>query len=138
VENEEEIKTLESVVIAFDGNGSVLWDYSLPLTSIKLPSLEQVSDFALIENNIHLLYKNESELSLKTINLDDQEITDRVEKIQLSHPLDELKFESEQIGTVKHWFGKNFYVWGYQSVRNKASTQDRSRQVFYVNKVVVH
>ena len=138
VENEEEIKTLESVVIAFDGNGDVLWDYSLPLTSIKMPSLEQVSDFALIENNIHLLYKNESELTLKSINLDDQEVTERVEKIQLSHPLDELRSESEQIGTVKHWFGKNFYVWGYQSVRNKASTEDRSRQVFYVNKVVVH
>ena len=138
MENEEEIKTIESVVIAFDGNGNVLWDYSLPLKNIKMSSLEQVCDFALIDNNIHFLYKNESELKIKTINLDDQEVAEGVEKIQLSHPLDEVRSESEQIGTVKHWFGKNFYVWGNQSVRNKASTEDKSRQVFYINKVVVH
>lgn len=138
VENTEEIKTIESVVIAFDGNGTVLWDYSLPLKDKKMPSLEQVCDFALVNNKIHFLYKDESELKIKTINLDDQEGTESTEKIQLSHPLDEVRSESEQIGTIKHWFGKNFYVWGYQSIRNRTSSEDKSRQVFYVNKVVVH
>ncbi|HEU5290352.1 MAG TPA: hypothetical protein VFU05_06915 [Cyclobacteriaceae bacterium] len=138
LENDREVKTVESAIVAFDGNGNVLWDYSLPLTSIKMPSLEQVGDFTLVENNIHLLYKDESELKAKTINLDDQEVRESSEKIQLGHPLDELRSESEKVGTVRHWFGKNFYVWGYQSIRNKASTEDRSKQVFYVNKVVVH
>ena len=138
VENTEDIKTIESVVIAFDGNGTVLWDHSLPLTSVKMPSLEQVCDFTLIENNIYFLFKNESELKVKTVNLDDQEVAESTEKIKLSHPLDEVRSESEQIGTVKHWFDKNFYVWGYQSVRNKASVEDKSRQVLYINKVVVH
>jgi hypothetical protein len=136
VQNAEESKTIESVVVAFDGSGNILWDYSVPLTNMKMPSLEQVCDFALIENKIHFLYKNESELRIKTINLDDQGVVESAEKIKLSNPLDELRSESEQIGTVKHWFGKNFYVWGYQSVRNKAKAE--SRQVLYINKVVVH
>jgi len=138
VQNSEEIKTVESVVVAFDGSGTVLWDYSLPLTNIKMESLEQVCDFALIERNIHFLYKNESELKIKTINLDDQEVAESTEKIQLSQPLEEIRSESEQVGTVKHWFGNNFYVWGYHSVRNRASNADKTRQVFYINKVVVH
>jgi len=137
VENVEEIKTVESVVLAFDGSGKVLWDYSLPLANIKMASLEQVCDFTLIGNNIHFLYKNESELKIKTINLDDQEVVESTEKIKLSDPSDELKSESEQIGTVKHWFGKNFYVWGYQSVKNRTSAEG-TRQVLYINKVVVH
>ena len=103
-----------------------------------MTSLEQVCDFTLIENNIHFLYKNESELKIKTINLDDQEVAESTEKIKLSHPLDELRSESEQIGTVKHWFGKNFYVWGNHSVRNNSSVEDKTRDVFYINKVVVH
>lgn len=138
VQDEEDIKTLESVVIAFDGNGTLLWDYSFPLTEIKMSSLEQVSDFILIENKIHFLYKNESELKIKTINLDDQEIAESTEKIQLSHTSDEIRSESEKIGTVKHWFGENFYVWGYQSIKNKGSVEGKSRQVLYINKVVVH
>jgi hypothetical protein len=137
VENEEEIKTIESVVLAFDGNGTILWDYSLPLDNIKMSSLEQVSDFALIENNIHFLFKNESELKIKTINLDDQEVIESTEKIKLKHLTDEMRSESERIGTVKYWFGKNFYVWGYQSIRNRSSAEDKTRQVFYINKVVV-
>lgn len=138
VQNAEEIKTIESVVLAFDETGTVLWDYSLPLTGIKMQSLEQVCDFTLTENNIHFLYKNESELKIKTINLDDQEVVEKSEKIQLSHPADELRSESEQVGSVKHWFGKNFYVWGYQSIRNKENAANKIKQVFYINKVVVH
>jgi hypothetical protein len=138
IENTEEVKTIESVVLAFDGNGAVLWDHSLPLRDTKKSSLEQVCDFTLIGNNIHFLYKTESELKIKTINLDDQQVVESTEKIKLSHPLDEVRTESEQIGTVKLWFGKNFYVWGNQTIRNKASTEDKSRQVFYINKVLVH
>ena len=85
---------------------------------------------------MHFLYKNESELRIKTINLGDQEVKETTEKIKLTNSTDEIRSEREQIGSVKHWFGKNFYVWGYQSIRNNASTEDKSRQVFYINKVV--
>lgn len=138
VQHTEEVKTIESVVLAFDGNGTVLWDYSLPLTGIKRQSLEQICDFTLTGNNIHFLYKNESELKIKTINLEDQEVVEKTEKIQLSHPADEVRSESEQVGSIKHWFGKNFYVWGYQSIRNKENADNKIKQVFYINKVVVH
>ncbi len=138
VENTEEIKTIESVVLAFDGTGTALWDYSLPLTSVKMPSLEQICDFTLAEDKIHFLYKIESELKIKTITLGDQEVVEKTEKIQLSHPADEIRSESEQVGSIKHWFDNNFYVWGYQSIRNKAKGENTTKQVFYLNKVVVH
>jgi hypothetical protein len=138
MQNTDEIKTIESVVLAIDGTGKVIWDYSLPLSSIKMPSLEQICDFTLIGDNIHFLYKNESELKIKTINLADQEVTETTEKIKLTNPTDEVKVEREQFGSIKHWYGNNFYVWGYQSIKNNASSEDKTRQVFYINKVVAH
>ena len=139
VTHTNDVKTIHSVAISFDAKGGVLWDHSMKLTEIKMPSLEQVTDFQISgEDSIRFLYKKESELKIKTITLDDDQSFDSIQKIQLNSPQDELRSESSQEGLIKHWFGKNFYVWGYQSIRNKTNSENRTREVFYINKVVVH
>ncbi len=136
----DEITKIESVVIAFNGNGTVLWDHSTKFDNVKRPIFEQVSDFHLNEENdrVYFLYKKDSDLKLKIINLSDNESVELSEKTKLNDPQDELRSEDSQEGFIKHWFDGNFYVWGYQSIRNKTGSGEKTREVFYVNKVVVH
>jgi hypothetical protein len=58
------------------------------------------------------------------------------QKIRLSDPADEIRSENESEDGIKHWTGNTFYMWGYQTIRN-VHKDDRVRDVFYINKVVV-
>lgn len=135
--NSEEIRTYESVVVAFDAAGNVKWDHSLKLDDdIKLPGIEQVSEFHYDDTEITFFYKDESDLKVRTVNLDNGEKKEESLKIQTKDPLDEIRSDRENEGGVRHWFGNSYYVWGYQTIRNNKA-EDRVRDVFYVNKVVV-
>jgi hypothetical protein len=133
----QEIKRIQSVVVSFDNAGNVLWDYSVSLDNINSSDMEQVSDFYLETDSLHFLYKKNSEIKTKSISLDDNESLEKVEKIKLNDPYDVVKMERSQVGTVRHWFGRNFYVWGYQSIRNNEKGDFRNREIFYINKLVV-
>lgn len=132
----DETKTNETVLIAYDQNGKLLWDHSLKMDELKMPSLDQVSDFVLHQGKIYLIFKKESELKIKSVVLKGDEVSEITEKIKTQDPIDEIRSDKEFEGGVRHWFANNFYVWGYQTIRN-VSHDDRTRDVFYINKVVV-
>jgi hypothetical protein len=132
-----EIKPNETVVMGFDGNGKILWDYSLKIEDLKAASVEQVGDFSLHNSKLTLIYKKESELIVKSVILTEEPLAEVTEKIKTSDPIDEIRSEKEYEGGVRHWYNNTFYVWGYQTIRN-VTKEDRVRDVFYVNKVVVH
>lgn len=136
--NADNIKLYETVVIAFDAEGNVIWDQSITLDDIKRPALEQVSDFYAGENNLHFLYKKESELKIKTIGIDDGLVSETTEKIKLNDPIEEIRSEKDLEDGVRHWFGNAFYLWGYHTVRNVENKENRVRDVFYINKIVVN
>lgn len=131
-----DVRTAESVLLAFDEKGNVNWDHSIKLDDMKRPGIEQVSDFCLKNENLYFLYKKESDLNLKVINTQNDEVSESSVKIQTSDPVDEIRSEKELEGGVRQWTDNSFYVWGYQTIRN-TTKQDRVRDVFYINKVVV-
>jgi hypothetical protein len=133
----EDIKAYASILIAFDAAGKPKWDQSLTLDEMKKPSLEQVSDYYFGENHVVFLYKKESELKIKTIEVSNGEAKESTEKIKLLEDLDEIRHEREFEEGVKLWYNNTFYVWGYHTVRNVSNKEDRTRDVFYINKVVV-
>jgi hypothetical protein len=136
VRNVEEIKTIASVLISFDAGGKLNWDYSLTFDEMKMPGIEQVSDFALHDQKVHFIYKKESDLIVKSVDLNDQSVTDAKEKVKTAVIEDVIRSEREYEGGVRHWVGNSFFTWGYQTVRN-AGKDDRVRDVFYINKIVV-
>jgi hypothetical protein len=136
VRNSDDIKSTQSVVVAFDAQGKVIWDFNLNLDSYRMPSLEQVADFSVDSEKICFLFKKESELIVKNISLDNQEILETTEKIKLLNDTDEIRSESKTAGVVRHWYGMNFYVWGQHTIRNNAKRDEGNRQVFYINKLV--
>lgn len=134
----QEFKSVQASVISFDATGSVQWDQSLKFDDLKSSSVNQVADILLTKDSIHFLYKKESEIRTKTINLDNHEAVERSEKIRLNSKLDELRMERTQDGYIKYWFDKSFYIWGYQTIRNKSNNEFKTREVFYINKVVIN
>jgi hypothetical protein len=133
----EEIKTYAGILVAFDATGKPKWDQCLTLDEMKKPSLEQVSDYYFGEKNVVFLYKKESDLKIKLIDVGNGEAKEMVQKIKLLEPEDEIRHEREIEDGVKFWYDKSFYVWGYHTVRNVLNKEDRTRDVFYINKVVV-
>ncbi len=131
----DDVKTLATVVLSFDAEGQIRWDHSLKLDDVRLPGLEQVGDFTIDNNKVFLVYKKESELKVKSVALDDQDaIKETTEKVKTTDDKDDIRSERETEGGVRYWFGKSFYVWGYQTIRN-TSNNDRVRDVFYINRV---
>jgi len=131
----DDIKSLETTLLAFDADGKVMWDESFKLDEIKMPGVEQVADFNLLGDRVFFVYKKESELKVKTIFLAEGDSQESVEKIKPANELDEVRSDKEYEGGVRHWYKDAFYVWGYQTIRN-ATLEDRVRDVFYINKVV--
>jgi hypothetical protein len=136
--NTDNIKLYETVAVAFDANGNLLWDQSVVLDDLKRPALEQVSDLYADNGNLYLLYKKESELKVKTISLDEGEAAEFTEKIKLNEPVEEIRSEKELEDGLRHWVGNTFYMWGYHTVRNPENKENRVRDVFYINKIEVN
>lgn len=130
------MKIHETVLILFDEKGNVAWDQSMVLDELKVESPEQVSDFMISNDTITLVYKKESELKFKRVVKSESSAKEQTEKLKTNDPFDEIRSEKDFDGFVKHWYGNSFFVWGYQTIRN-INSEDRVRDVFYINKVVV-
>ena len=131
-----EIRTNSTAVISFGSDGKVHWDHSIKLDEMKMPGLEQVSDYLMKNDQLYFLYKKESDLKLKIVNLQDGQALENSIKVRTNDPIDEIRSEKEFEGGVRQWLPDAFYVWGYQAIRN-TTQEDRVRDVFYIIKVVV-
>jgi hypothetical protein len=132
-----EFQTTEAVLLAIDADGKLLWDQSMEIEDVKRSALEQTSEFYYSGQDVVFFYKApENELRIKTIDLDNTDVSTNTEKLRLLDPQDEFRSERNESG-LKKWYGNAFYVWGYQTIRNLKNKEDRVRDVFYVNKIVV-
>ena len=138
VKNADEIKTYETVLLAFDPSGNLLWDHSIKLEDVEKPALEQVTDYYYQNGKVCFIYKKKSDLKVKIVDLENNQVSESVEKLMLSDDTDEIRDEREMEGGLKKWTGNTFFVWGYQTIRNQQRKDDRIRDVFYVNKVVAN
>ncbi|QOI97407.1 MAG: hypothetical protein HRU69_07850 [Flammeovirgaceae bacterium] len=133
----DDIKITRSILVSFTPKGEVAWDQTLELDNIRLSALEQVSDFCLISNNLYFIYKKESDLRLKKVNLETGEVSELTERIRMKSETDELRSERDQSGALRYWYNTGFYVWGVQTIRNTTSKEEGAKRVFYVNKVAI-
>ena len=136
VSNDDNVKNVHGFVLNFDGNGNPISDFSIKFDNVKRSSLEQVADFSQTDSVFQIFYKKERELILKRTNLLTQKTTEVTENMRLKESSDEFRAE-DGTGLIRHWFGTTFYAWGYQTIRNRTNS-NRSREVFYINKVVLH
>lgn len=130
-----EIRMLETFVTLFDATGEITFDQSLPVKEVKLPSLEQASDFVTHKDKIMLAYRKESDLFIKTGNLNNNVFTTDTLKIELKNESDVVHIEQEGDANIRQWYNNNFYVFGRQSVKDKNKDGNAIRYVFFINKL---
>lgn len=133
----DEIKVTRSIVASFTPKGEVAWDQAMELDNIRLSSLEQVTDFCLTSEHLYIMYKKDTDVRIKKIDLETNKVTELTERLRLQSETDQLRSEREQQGGIRHWYTSAFYVWGIQTVRNTANKEDGTKRVFYVNKITV-
>ncbi|NOT75860.1 MAG: hypothetical protein HOP08_13120 [Cyclobacteriaceae bacterium] len=133
-----EVQMFESLVVQIDPNGNVQKSASIKLDNVRSNGIEQTGDFVLKQDSIFLLYKKDNDIFYQEeLRADDDKPTVNQTKIKLNSFNDELKFDQTQEGSTRHWFGEHFYVWGYQTIRDKTRVSDKVRRVFYVNRITV-
>lgn len=135
--NNDNVRMYGAVAVAFDPTGKLVWDQSIAFDEIKRPALEQISDFYCDAENIHFVYKQESELKIKSVSLEEGTANEVTEKIRLLEEGEEIRSEKELEDGVRYWYDNTFYVWGYHTVRNSQKRENKVRDVFYINKIVV-
>lgn len=133
VANTQEIRTVQSQVILFTPTGEVLGDYSIDLDDTRMPALNQVTDFYLDKKDLYFLYKKESDLIIKKINLEDGQVSESTEKVKMKNQQDVIRSESKD-SRIRYWYNKSFYMYGYQTVRYE---DGKVKDIFYVNRVVI-
>jgi hypothetical protein len=128
-------RILETSVTLFDPNGKLVWDHSLKVPDFHVQTLEQIGDFIFSKNRVLIALKNEDEIHSRLLFTSDHEMMGDTVKVALNNPGDVLRYDSKDEGGIRFWFGPNFYLWGYRSVKDKGKVSDQVRNVFYVNKI---
>jgi hypothetical protein len=130
-----DVTMLNSSLILFDHRGKVVQDYSFPLEELKLPSLEQTSDFYASAKFVQF-YKREREIHFSTVWESGEDPERDTLAIQLKSSADVVRNEDEEQGGARFWFGHFGYVWGYETIKNKVDQPaDPIRYVYYINKI---
>lgn len=136
VNNAQEIKPLSSSIILFSEAGKLNNDFSMKVEEIKIPSLRQVTDGMITKDSVSFIYKHENKIFEKKINIQNLEAKQTESEVKLKDQFDEHRYENNSDTGIQAWYGKNYFVWGYQTVRNKVTPQnEKVREVFYINKI---
>ncbi len=134
-----DVKMMESVVVKIAMDGQAQKSASIKLDDVRQSDLEQVGDFVINNDSIFLLYKKDGEIFYQEeIGDEDEKVEISQSKIKLQGPKDELKDENSHEGTTRYWYGHHFYVWGYQTIKDSSREADKTRRVFYVNRISVN
>lgn len=139
VEQEEvEIKTYSSSLLFFNSKGIVENDFSVKLEDYKISGIRQVSDVGFYNDSAVVVYRKKHDILFHKVDLQSSESKKGEAKIKLNDDFDDLRSDDDKDAGIKSWYKNVFYTWGYHSIRNINLKGDKTREVFYINKVVVH
>jgi hypothetical protein len=132
-----ETKMLYSSLMIFDPRGKWVSDYGIKLNDLKSRGLEQTADFMFYKDQLALTFKGEDEIKFLSRKPDDTIEIDTL-TTRLTNPTEKVRSDSRDDGSIRLWYLNKFYVWGYQSIRDRSRAfTEPSRYVFYINKIEV-
>lgn len=133
-----ELKTYSSTLLFINEKGIVENDYSAKLEDLKISSMRQVSDVTHYNDSAIVVYRKKHNILFHKVDLQSSESKKGEAKIKLNDKFDNLRTDDDKDAGIKNWYNNVFYTWGYHSIRNINLKGDKTREVFYINKVVVH
>jgi hypothetical protein len=132
--NLNDTRMLHTSLSFFDNRGKLIADQSIKFPELKLNSKEQVSDFIRIADRTVMVCKQEKEILVQVNEPDGTVIQNEKIKPALKDPGETARSESQENSAVRFWYRRYFYVYGYHTVK---SAENKSRDVFYINKLRV-
>lgn len=126
-----EIKFLQASVIMLDAKGILQSDHGLKLEEIKTVSTEQVSDFVWSNGKLALVSANGKEIIFQLSQSDGVPLINEKKSIDIKSSVETIRSDEENI-TVRNWYEKNLFMYGYQTIKNP---EKGNRDVFFINKV---
>jgi hypothetical protein len=129
-----ETKMLLGSLVSFDAKGNLVADHGFKFEEMKLNNAEQVSDFYFSPTKTTLVFSKGKEIHFQTSQTDGVSLINQKIQIRLNSANETIRGENGDIATVRGWYKKNLYSYGYQSIKN---TGEGTRDVFYINKITV-
>ena len=132
-----EHRMVSTFAVAFDHAGNRIWDQSLPFDDMRTNSSAQVSDLVSGPSGSEFIYTDEDGLHYSERSPDGKKKIAGETAIRL--PPDEyLRTEGNGGHTVRWWFSRNLFIFGYQQLRDMKNPEDVHRKrVFFINKVTI-
>lgn len=130
------VSVLQTMVIQFGMRGQVLRDASLKIDDVKLSSVEQVGDFTVLGDSVYMAYRKESDVfHISTTGEIEEKPAVNQTGIRLMDQYDALRGEDKDGGGLQYWYDHHLFVWGFQTIKNITKEGDKTRHVFYVNRI---
>ncbi|GCC53371.1 hypothetical protein SanaruYs_36140 [Chryseotalea sanaruensis] len=133
-----EIKTYSSSLLFINAKGIIENDFSAKLEDFKISGIKQISDVAYFNDSAIVVYRKKHDILFHKVDLLDSKSKNGNVKIKLNDDFDDLRTDDDQDAGIKCWYNNVFYTWGYHSIKNTNIKGNKTREVFYINKVVVH
>lgn len=128
-----EVKMLNASVVLFDAKGVMLADHGANLDEIKTTSSEQISDFVWKAGKLTMVSCKDKEITWQLTQADGISLINEKKLIELSSPSETIRTEEGDV-TVRYWYGKQLFLYGYQTIKN---SEKGNRDVFFINKLTV-
>lgn len=137
-QEEVEIKTYSSSLLFINAKGIIENDFCIKFDDLKNSGVKQASDMTYHNDSAIVVYRKKHNIYFHKVDLSTSEEKKGEAKISLKNTLDDLRTDDDKDAGIKSWYDNVFYTWGYHSIRNNSLKSDKTREVFYINKVVVH
>lgn len=125
-----------AVIMAFDKEGTLLWDNSFEINDVKSFTLEQFVKLEAHEDKIILLYLFENTLRTKIIQGSKVLEGKAADPIKTRFKDDIPVPENTASGKLDYWYDGYFYAYGVQDIVNIKELQTLPRRkVFFINKI---
>lgn len=133
--NLNDTRMLHTSLLFFNNRGKLVTDQGMKFPEIKLISKEQVSDYIRRGNQTVMVSKQEKEILVQVNEQDGAVVESEKIKPALKDSLATVRSASLDNSGVRFWYGRNFYVYGYHTI--KGNTDKASHDVFFINKIKV-
>ncbi|MFY0627502.1 MAG: hypothetical protein JXR07_14465 [Reichenbachiella sp.] len=127
-----------AVVVGFNEDGEILWDNSFEINDVLTFSLEKNIQVNFQDDKIVMLYIFEGTISSRVLSKGDAIQGKAVDSIKLEYENDTVKDSKSEVNGLMEWYGKNFFAYGDQKIRNTVNREvETNRKVFYINKIAL-
>jgi hypothetical protein len=130
----EGFRIFQSILLAFDMEGNLLWDNSLDLSNINTTELSWRAGY-FFDGKPAILYFNDGVKITFRAFAENAEIEGfTYAELDTSESGDKVVELGDNF--MVSWYGNNFLCFGYHTIRNSLKAENEKRTVFYINKIV--